>query len=334
MSVAQSAYGAYQTAKGQVIARQGMDLSDPFGARQLAIGGQMLRNFQRKAVDRTAGQPGSTFGAATSGFGVEAVASVLEMPSNAMAGLTNLALPGGAGMWQGREPSEAELAYAPVRRQQVAGLKAALDPNLPLPERAVHGFAAVATTPVVIVEGLTWGAGGKASAAAGEHAYKAWTAPTATDAALETLEAGQQVLTAFAAFGSLAAPLTAGPARAGPRVPARTNYSVYETIVEEPISGTSRAAHRAAANRSLLRQMQQDPEFAGQMNELLDSDVAQHMTSGSGRRLLNPPNTAWHHPVDNPDVLRLLRTSEHQNELLQDLLHPDNIGGFGRHFGN
>ena len=211
-SVAQSAYGAYETAKQQVIARQGMDLEDPFGARQLAIGAQMLRNAQQKAADRTAGQLGSTLGAGTGGFAVEAVASVLEMPSDTAAGLANLALPGGAAMWQGREPSEAELAYAPARRQQVAGLKAALNPNLPIPERAAHGFAAVAATPIAIVEGLTWGAGGKASDAVGEHVYKAWTAPTATDAGLQTLEAGQQLLGAFVSFGSLAAPLSSRPA--------------------------------------------------------------------------------------------------------------------------
>jgi hypothetical protein len=311
-----------------------MDLSDPFGARQAAIGAQMLRNMQQSGVDRTAGQAGSVVSAATGGFGIEAAATVLETPSNAAAGLANLALPGGTAMLQGREPSEADLAYAPVRRQQVAGLKAALDPNLSIPERAVHGFAAVATTPVVIAEGLTWGAGGRAADAVGEHAYRAWTAPTVTDAGLHALQAGEEFLTAFVTFGSLAAPLSSKPVRARPGAPTRTNYSVYETIVEEPISGTTRPAHRAAANRNLLRQMQQDPEFASRMNDLFDTDVAGHMTSGGGRRLVNPPNTVWHHPVDNPDVLRLLRSSEHQNRLLKGVLHPDNVGGFGRHFGN
>ena len=241
-SVAQSAYGAYETAKQQVIARQGIDVADPYGMRQLAIGGQMLRNAQQQAIDQTAGQPGATVSAGTGGFAVEAVASVLEMPSNAMAGLTNLALPGGAAMWQGREPSEAELAYAPARRQQVAGLKAALDPNLSIPERAAHGFAAVATTPVVIAEGLTWGAGGRASDAVGEQLYKAASAPTLTDAGFHTLEAGQQFLTAFTAFGSLAAPGSSKPGRGGNGWATEDFLQEVAVRAERKIGGTGAVA--------------------------------------------------------------------------------------------
>jgi len=51
-SVAQSAYGAYETAKQQVISRQGLDVADPYGMRQLAIGAQMLRNAQQKPLVR------------------------------------------------------------------------------------------------------------------------------------------------------------------------------------------------------------------------------------------------------------------------------------------
>jgi hypothetical protein len=121
-------------------------------------------------------------------------------------------------MWQGREPTKAELAYAPARRQQVAGLKAALNPNMSFPERAAQGFAAVAATPVVIAEGLTWGAGGRAADALGEHAYKAWTAPTLADAAAETLQAGQQGLAALNAFGAMVTPAYVRGIGQNPRV--------------------------------------------------------------------------------------------------------------------
>jgi len=209
-SVAQGAFGAYQTAKQQVIARQGADIADTFGIREWAVAGQMLRNAEQGRMSRTAGAPGSVAEAGIEGFKMEAVASILETPSNTMASLTNLALPGGFGMWQGQGPSDGELAYAPARQQQVAGLNAAMDSSLPMAERAAHGFAAVATTPVVIAEGLTWGAGGRASDAVGEQLYKAATAPTLTDAALHGLQAGQEGLAAFAAFGALAAPLSGG----------------------------------------------------------------------------------------------------------------------------
>jgi hypothetical protein len=69
-------------------------------------------------------------------------------------------------------------------------------------------------------------------------------------------------------------------------------------------------------------------------NETLGSDVLGHMNSGAGRNLLNPPGTVWHHPFDNPGVVQLLRTGEHTNPLLQPILHPGGIGGFGTFYGH
>jgi hypothetical protein len=108
---------------------------------------------------------------------------------------------------------------------------------------------------------------------------------------------------------------------------------VYEILTKEAISGTTRGAHRAAANRTLLKAIQADPQFARQLSEILKvDDVAAHMTSGRSA-LRNPPGTEWHHPIDNPCVMELLRRNVHRHPELRQILHPDNVGGFGAFFG-
>ncbi len=109
------------------------------------------------------------------------------------------------------------------------------------------------------------------------------------------------------------------------------NPNVYEVLFEAPISGTSRAAHRAAANEFLANQLRSDAEFAGMLNSELGADVLGHMQSG--RNLLNPPGTVWHHPFDNPNMAQLLRSSEHTASSLQPVLHPNGIGGYGNFYG-
>lgn len=115
----------------------------------------------------------------------------------------------------------------------------------------------------------------------------------------------------------------------------RTNFNIYESLAEVPLSGTSRGAHRNAANRAFAQQLEASPELQRMFNQQLGGDVLQHMNSGAGRSLLNPPGVVWHHPIDNPGVLRLLRQGEHTNPLLQPVLHPgpNRTGGFGTHFG-
>ena len=109
-------------------------------------------------------------------------------------------------------------------------------------------------------------------------------------------------------------------------------YGVYEVLTQQGISGTTRGAHRASANRALLKAIDGDPNFARQMGEIIGvDDIAAHMRSGRSG-LLNPPGTEWHHPIDNPAVMQLLLREVHRHPQLQGILHPDNIGGFGTHF--
>lgn len=109
------------------------------------------------------------------------------------------------------------------------------------------------------------------------------------------------------------------------------NPNVYEAIFESPINGTTRAAHRASANDFLAGQLKADSQLNGSFNELFGQNVLEHMESGSSG-LLNPPRAVWHHPFENPNVMQLLRSSEHTSPTLQSILHPDGIGGFGNFY--
>jgi len=112
------------------------------------------------------------------------------------------------------------------------------------------------------------------------------------------------------------------------------NGTQYETLYEARISGTSRSAHRAAANRQLASEMGASPEFQGFFDETLGTDVLAHMRGGSGG-LRNPPGTVWHHPAGNSDSVFLVQSEVHTNPALQSLLHPGpgGGGGFAEFFG-
>jgi hypothetical protein len=128
--------------------------------------------------------------------------------------------------------------------------------------------------------------------------------------------------------------LSRGATAANVTAATRANFNVYEVLAEAPITGNSRGAHRASANRSLFNTLEANPEWAAQMSAELGTDVRTHMSSGNGSALLNPPGAVWHHPSGNPDVMQLLRSGEHSNSLLQPILHPNGIGGYGSYYGN
>ena len=112
------------------------------------------------------------------------------------------------------------------------------------------------------------------------------------------------------------------------------NNGIFEVLSEQSISGTTRSAHRAAANGGLLQQLEADAQLNRQFGEVLGvEDVAAQMRTGKGA-LRNPLGTEWHHPIDGPDIMMLLRRQVHRDPALQAILHPDNIGGFGTHFGD
>jgi RHS repeat-associated protein len=71
------------------------------------------------------------------------------------------------------------------------------------------------------------------------------------------------------------------------------NPSVYEVLFEAPIRGATRSAHRTSANNYLANQLGQDVDLASMLNQQLGGNVLDHMQSGRG--LLNPPGTVWHH---------------------------------------
>ena len=74
------------------------------------------------------------------------------------------------------------------------------------------------------------------------------------------------------------------------------------------------------------------PQLRKQLDDAFGTDVLAHMKTGKSG-LKNPPKTELHHPIDTPEHLEVLRTDVHRNPELQDILHPDNIGGFGTYYG-
>ena len=109
---------------------------------------------------------------------------------------------------------------------------------------------------------------------------------------------------------------------------------IYEVLNSQPIQGLTRGEQRAGANWNFLQQLEADPVFARQLGDYLGvDDLAAHMRSGKVG-LKNPIGTEWHHPINDPDAIYLLRRQVHRDPALQPILHPENIGGFSKHFGN
>ncbi|MFT7878974.1 MAG: RHS repeat-associated core domain-containing protein [Sulfurimonas sp.] len=101
----------------------------------------------------------------------------------------------------------------------------------------------------------------------------------------------------------------------------------YEVITEAAITGTTRSAHRNSANRALSKELESDSNFAQGMNDLLGTDVLDHMKSGKSA-LKNPLGTVWHHPKDKSNRMQLLRKKVHTDPELQDVLHGGGTGGY------
>jgi RHS repeat-associated protein len=105
-----------------------------------------------------------------------------------------------------------------------------------------------------------------------------------------------------------------------------------EVIAIVPVSGNSRSAHRRTANEEIIYRTENWPSYRSYLQEQLGSDFVDQMRGGSsGYR--NPPRTEWHHPVGSPDVVWLVRRCEHRDPGLQDLLHPEGVGGYSRYYG-
>ena len=110
------------------------------------------------------------------------------------------------------------------------------------------------------------------------------------------------------------------------------NGKQYSTLYEASTgSGSSRSAHRNAANKQFYNQMTNDTQFKNVMDDFFGYNVMDYMKSGKGG-LKNPSTDwVWHHPADAPGMIRLIPKNQHQNSVLQNILHPgpNGQGGFG-----
>ena len=99
-------------------------------------------------------------------------------------------------------------------------------------------------------------------------------------------------------------------------------------------NGSTRSAHRTAANKALLRKIQNDPEYKKYIDDLLGCDVEEYMLSGKSgaKNPLNPPKMQWHHSAYSQGKIQLIPTDVHQGTVLRELqpvLHPGENGEGG-----
>jgi hypothetical protein len=98
----------------------------------------------------------------------------------------------------------------------------------------------------------------------------------------------------------------------------------YETTIPKAGVG-SRGAHFKAANEALLAEMKASPEFAAAIEDL----GIKVPTSGVGTALQRSPSGwTWHHVADQPGVMQLVPTLQHQGGPWQPLFHRGGVGGF------
>ena len=110
------------------------------------------------------------------------------------------------------------------------------------------------------------------------------------------------------------------------------NGRQYSVLYEADTgNGSSRSAHRNAANKQFYNQMKNDSSFKSSIDEFFGYDVKAYMESGK-YTLKNPsPDWVWHHSASDPRVLQLIPKVQHQAPILQTVLHPGEggKGGFG-----
>lgn len=110
------------------------------------------------------------------------------------------------------------------------------------------------------------------------------------------------------------------------------NPSAYSVFSEQTVTGTTRQTHRAQANRALFNQLDQNPGMRQSFDQAFGTDVMAHMRSGKSG-LLNPPGTAWHHPIGGPGRVQLTPVWQHNGRAFQPLMHPNRLGGYATHYG-
>ena len=278
-------------------------------------------------------------------------------------GIAGLVVPGGTAYVTGKQDDP---SWTRVQQRKLLGI--AGDPSRGGVARAAAGAGGLALQPFAILHDIGHGlvgVPGQLADAAGDVG-QAFQAESGTGTILELTEAVEK--TASAAETTLAGVLLArggakiieesrsGRTRVAPVERPTNDYDAaawrayygahpeemrsvgaggaqkYEVLGEAPITGTTRSTHRRSALKDLEKQLEDDPALRAAMGTALGADVLEHMRSGKSG-LKNPPGTELHHPKDAPSKVEVLKRETHRSPDLQEELHPDNIGGFGTHYG-
>ncbi|QGX39330.1 RHS repeat-associated core domain-containing protein [Permianibacter aggregans] len=120
------------------------------------------------------------------------------------------------------------------------------------------------------------------------------------------------------------------PIRYSTEVPGQCGMCMDIFFVARP-SGLSRSNHRNSANRQFWNYIQSGQAPSNIGGHTL-GQIAGQMSTGRGLR--NPQGFEWHHPINRPNELWLIRQCDHRDPLLQPLLHPlpGRSGGFSQNF--
>lgn len=255
--------------------RHSFNPASPVGAMDTA--GQMLRDWNNEAV------AGGVVGAART-FGADVTATLLQTPGAMAESTADTVLPGGFATWEGREILASDRDYAPNRFFQAQNMRRALDANASVVERAEAFTNAVAATPMVVVESMTWTAGARAAEAMGESRHRAdeaWGRGDYVGWALSFAQSEGEFAQAIASFGVLAAPLSSRPRPVGD--------AAWKTKISGSAQKTKTPGHQFRIYREAIA-------------EAKKPDVASvHLDHGYNRGLsLDPKEIA---PNRRPDVL-------------------------------
>ena len=113
------------------------------------------------------------------------------------------------------------------------------------------------------------------------------------------------------------------------------NGKQYSVMYEASTgNGSSRSAHRNAANKQFYEALKNNPDFKKAIDKFFGYDVMDYMKSGSGGYKNPSPEWVWHHPADRPGVIQLIPKNQHQASELQIFLHPgpNGEGGYGLYY--
>jgi RHS repeat-associated protein len=99
------------------------------------------------------------------------------------------------------------------------------------------------------------------------------------------------------------------------------------------VPGSTRSTHRRSANQQFYDYLM-NPAAPYTMGGMRSGELMSQMRNRNGQ-LRNPSGFEWHHPLNRPNEVWLMRTCDHRDPSVQLLLHtlPGGGGGYQQYLG-